>query len=108
MNQKYLVNKLIKKIYICIITIFIIAYINIIFEKEKNVPEVIIERVPVLLACNMDVSENVHLIVMGKYATTHCFTNTETLPVSYESIEKTWTHSDLLFLSVSFELTEKT
>lgn len=55
----------------------------------------------------MDVSENVHLIVMGKYAT-HCFTNTETLPVSYESIEKTWTHADLLFLLVSFELTEKT
>jgi hypothetical protein len=48
------------------------------------------ERVTVLVAANMDGSEKLPLLVIGKYENPRCFKNVKTLPVSYVANKKAW------------------
>ena len=53
------------------------------------------ERITVLLCCNMDGSEKLPALVIGKSAKPKCFKNIKTYPVEYEANAKSWMTSSL-------------
>lgn len=48
------------------------------------------DRISVLIGANMDGSEKLPLLVIGKSKTQRCFKHTKTLPVRYEANKKSW------------------
>ena len=53
------------------------------------------ERLTVLIAANMDGSEKLPLVVIGKSANPRCFKNVRRLPVIYRANKKAWMTADL-------------
>lgn len=53
------------------------------------------ERVLILVACNMDGSEKVPLLVKEKSSHPRCFKSLKTLSVKYESTKKAWITSEI-------------
>ena len=53
------------------------------------------ERITLLVGANMDGSEKLPLLVIGKYANPRCFKGVRSLPVGYESNKKAWMNSEL-------------
>ena len=48
------------------------------------------ERVSVLLGCNMDGTEKLPVLVIGKAAKPRCFKNVKTLPMLYKNNKSAW------------------
>lgn len=53
------------------------------------------ERITVMVACNMDGSEKIPLLVIGKSAKPRCFQKVKTLPVDYAFSKKAWMNSEI-------------
>lgn len=53
------------------------------------------ERITVLVCCNMDGTEKLPLLVIGKSAKPRCFKGVKTLPLQYSSSKKAWMNSHL-------------
>lgn len=53
------------------------------------------ERITVMVACNMDGSEKIPLLVIGKSAKPRCFKKLQTLPVDYAFSKKAWMNSEI-------------
>lgn len=53
------------------------------------------ERITVLVGANMDGSEKLPLLVIGKSANPRCFKNVRTKPVEYEANKKAWMTGEL-------------
>lgn len=53
------------------------------------------DRITLLLAVNMDGSEKLTPLLIGKFAKPRCFKNLKTLPMTYRSNRKAWMTSDL-------------
>lgn len=53
------------------------------------------ERVTILIGANMDGSEKLPLLMIGKSANPRCFKNVKTKPVTYESNKKAWMTSEM-------------
>ena len=53
------------------------------------------ERVTLLLACNMDGSEKLEPLTIGKSKQPRCFKNVKTLPVAYEANKNAWMTGDI-------------
>ncbi|GFN97024.1 tigger transposable element-derived protein 4 [Plakobranchus ocellatus] len=54
------------------------------------------ERVSLLCAANMDGSEKLSLLMIGKFGQSRCFKGINTLPVTYRHNKKAWMTSSLL------------
>jgi hypothetical protein len=52
-------------------------------------------RVTVMVACNMDGSEKLPLLVIGNSAKPRCFKGVKTLPVNYTSSKKAWMNKSI-------------
>ena len=64
------------------------------------------ERITIAVATNMDGSEKLELLVIGKSAKPRCFKNVKNLPVSYKSNKKAWMVS-LVFEEWAMKLDER-
>lgn len=53
------------------------------------------ERITVLLGANMDGSEKLKPLVIGKFKNPRCFKNVKSLPVDYEANRRAWMNSEL-------------
>lgn len=53
------------------------------------------ERITVLIGANMDGTEKLPLLVIGKSTHPRCFKNVNSLPVQYEANKKAWMTSDI-------------
>lgn len=53
------------------------------------------ERLTVLLACNMDGSQKLKPLIIGKYAKPRCFKGIKSLPATYNSNKKSWMTTEL-------------
>ena len=53
------------------------------------------DQMTLLLGCNMDGSEKLEPLVIGKNKNPHCFKNVKMLPVSYEGNENAWMTAEL-------------
>ena len=53
------------------------------------------ECITLLVGANMDGSEKLPLLVIGKYANPRCFKGVQSLPAAYESNKKAWINSKL-------------
>lgn len=53
------------------------------------------ERITVLVGANMDGSEKIKLLVIGKFKNPRCFKNVKSLPVDYEANKRAWMNSQL-------------
>lgn len=53
------------------------------------------ERITLLVGANMDGSEKLPLLAIGKFASPRCFKGVQSLPVAYESNKKAWMNSEL-------------